>query len=82
MLAWIPTLIDDQQFERAEVRRLLWLNGNVPIALQRWVYPGTEDDANKLRCASVLEIAMLWNRLATQFYEPRGLHVQRPLGWR
>jgi uncharacterized protein (DUF885 family) len=27
----------------------VWLNGNVPIALQRWEYLGLDDEASKLK---------------------------------
>lgn len=40
-----------KQGEEFSVRKFhdhLWLNGNVPIALQRWEYLGNEDDVNAL----------------------------------
>jgi uncharacterized protein (DUF885 family) len=40
-----------QQGEKFSVRKFddfVWLNGNVPIALQRWEYLGLDDEVRKL----------------------------------
>jgi uncharacterized protein (DUF885 family) len=37
-----------QQFSMRKYHDYLWLNGNVPIALQRWEYLGMEDDVSRL----------------------------------
>ncbi len=37
------------QFSLRKFHDYLWLNGNVPIALQRWEYLGMDDDVKKLR---------------------------------
>ena len=37
-----------EQFSVRKFHDYLWLNGNVPIALQRWEYLGMEDDVNGL----------------------------------
>ncbi|HMK20806.1 MAG TPA: DUF885 domain-containing protein [Terriglobales bacterium] len=42
-------LTQGEQFSVRKFHDSLWLNGNVPIALQRWEYLGMEDDVNKLR---------------------------------
>lgn len=36
------------QFSVREFHDYVWLNGNVPIALQRWEYLGLDDEVNKL----------------------------------
>ena len=37
-----------EQFSLRRFHDLVWLNGNVPIALQRWEYLGLNDEAQKL----------------------------------
>jgi uncharacterized protein (DUF885 family) len=37
-----------EQFSMRGFHDHVWLNGNVPIALQRWEYLGLEDEVNKL----------------------------------
>ncbi len=37
-----------EQFSLRRFHDLVWLNGNVPIALQRWEYLGINDEAQKL----------------------------------
>ena len=37
------------QFSLRKFHDYLWLNGNVPIALQQWEYLGTDDEVKKLR---------------------------------
>jgi len=37
-----------QQFSVRKFHDYVWLNGNVPIALQRWEYLGMDDEVSKL----------------------------------
>jgi hypothetical protein len=37
-----------QEFNLRGLHDFVWLNGNVPIALQRWEYLGLDDDLRKL----------------------------------
>jgi hypothetical protein len=37
-----------EQFSMRSFHDYVWLNGNVPIALQRWEYLGLEDEVNRL----------------------------------
>jgi Bacterial protein of unknown function (DUF885) len=37
-----------EQFSMRKFHDYIWLNGNVPIALQRWEYLGREDEVNRL----------------------------------
>lgn len=41
-------LMQGEQFSLRSFHDLVWLNGNVPIALQRWEYLGLNDEAKKL----------------------------------
>jgi hypothetical protein len=41
-------LTQGEKFKLKEFHNLLWENGNVPIALQRWEYLGRDDEARKL----------------------------------
>jgi len=36
-----------QQFNVRKFHDYVWLNGNVPIALQRWEYLGMDDEVGK-----------------------------------
>ena len=41
-------LMQGEQFSLRRFHDYLWLNGNVPIALQRWEYLGVKDELEKL----------------------------------
>lgn len=53
-------LMQGEQFSLRIFHDYLWLNGNVPIALQLWEYLGVNDDVEKNECHEVTKLTPLF----------------------